>query len=121
MKPCRPKRPVPTRTSAKAVNSNETEDQMGKNASDLCVQLHLLEDVVQVMMQPGELNWVLCRASHSSCTPGGVWRDQALNRKAKPTVPFSESLSMSAPALLMCSPGKYILSGGLGCPDFIMK
>lgn len=110
----------------KAFNSNETEDQMGKNASDLRVQPHLLEDVVQMMMQPGELNWagtdcVLCRASHISCTPGGVWRDQPLNRKAKPTVPFSESLSMSAPSLLMCSPGKYILSGGLGCPDFIMK
>jgi len=61
----------------KTFKSDETEDQMGKNASDLCVQPHLLEDIVQVMMQPGELNWegadwVLCRASHSSHTPGGV-------------------------------------------------
>lgn len=61
----------------KASTSDETEDQMGKNASDLSAQPHLLEDVVQVMMQPGELNWegadwVLYRASHSSCSPGGV-------------------------------------------------
>lgn len=55
----------------KAFHSDETEDQMSKNASDPSVQPHLLEDMVQMMMQPGEMNWedtdwILCRTSHSS-------------------------------------------------------
>lgn len=70
-------RPVATRTSVKALNSDEKEDQGVKKASDVSVQPRLLEGTVQVMLQMGELSWegadwVLCRTPQSSCALGGL-------------------------------------------------
>lgn len=51
---------------------------MGKKAPNLSVQPDLSEDMAEVMMDQvswmGKVltGWVLCKASHSSCTPGGV-------------------------------------------------
>lgn len=41
----------------KGFNNDEPEDYVGKNASDLPTQPHLLEDVVRAARQPGEPSW----------------------------------------------------------------
>lgn len=82
----------------KAFSSDETEDQMGKNAPNLSIWPHLLEDMAQVMMH--QVSW-MGRVLTGPCAklltaPVLLERfgDQYLKRKAKPA-PLSELLSLS--------------------------